>query len=272
MKCIVISENSSMEGLGSEWGLSFYIEHEGWNFLVDAGASGLFLKNAEKLNIDIGNVSAAMLSHAHYDHARGMRSFFEANKSAAFYLSGAATENCYSKHFIIKKYIGIDKGILAEFEDRINYCSELTEVCGGSVFVLPHYKMPVSGTKSMYVKGQMGYEKDTFRHEQSIIFLLGTEEKRELVVFSPCSHLGVPTIIEEVREQFPGIPIKALLGGFHLFTKSKGYIEDLAGRMAQLGIEKIYTGHCTGDRAYNILEEQLGERLYKLTAGLVIEL
>lgn len=272
MRCIVISENSAMKGLGSEWGLSFYVEHEGWNYLVDTGASGLFLRNAEKLKLDISSVSAAMLSHAHYDHARGMKSFFEANKRASVYLSGAAAENCYSKHFIFKKYIGIDKGILDGYKDRINFCNELTEICDNSVFVLPHYKLPVSGTGSMYVKTENGYERDTFRHEQSIIFLTGESDRRELVIFSPCSHLGVPTIIEEVREQFPGVPVKALLGGFHLFTKSRAYVENLGEQIKDLGIERIYTGHCTGDRAFGILAERLGESLVKLTGGMTIEL
>ena len=47
----------------------------------------------------------------------------------------------------------------------------------------------------------------------------------------------------------------------------------LAGRMKNEGIELAYTGHCTGERAFKILQEELGEGVIKATkSGLRIEL
>lgn len=268
MRCRVLVENSAMEGLGSEWGLSFYIEHRGKIYLVDAGASGLFALNSEKVGADIAKVDAAVLSHAHYDHGLGMRRFFEINGTAPFYISDAAEENCYSKHIIIKKYIGLEKGILEEYSGRIVKCSGKTEI-GEGVYCIPHYKMPAGGTKSMFVKKDGRMLQDTFRHEQSIVFVC---EDGGLAVFSPCSHLGLTSIIGEVREQFPDCKVKAVAGGFHLFTKTGEFIENLAEELKKMNIGKFYTGHCTGARAYKILRERIGENVLALTGGMVIDL
>ncbi len=45
MKATVLSDNIPAENLGCEWGLSIFIEYHGKHILLDAGASGLFLKN-----------------------------------------------------------------------------------------------------------------------------------------------------------------------------------------------------------------------------------
>ena len=53
----VLIENTSIsKDFGSEHGLSLYIEAKGKKILFDLGASDLFLKNAEKLNINISDI------------------------------------------------------------------------------------------------------------------------------------------------------------------------------------------------------------------------
>ena len=72
MKATVIVDNKKSEDLKGEWGLCIYIEYNGQNILLDAGASDLFAENAARLGMDLKAVDAAVLSHAHYDHANGM--------------------------------------------------------------------------------------------------------------------------------------------------------------------------------------------------------
>ena len=43
-----------------------------------------------------------------------------------------------------------------------------------------------------------------------------------------------------------------------------------AERLRELDVQKIYTGHCTGDRAYGILREVLGERAEQMHTGMTI--
>ncbi len=86
MKAIVVVDNISKDNIAGEWGLSIVIEYGSKKILLDTGASGLFLENANRLGIDIQNIDYAVLSHAHYDHAEGMKNFFESNDRANFYL------------------------------------------------------------------------------------------------------------------------------------------------------------------------------------------
>lgn len=63
----------------------------------------------------------------------------------------------------------------------------------------------------------------------------------------------------------PNQPIRALIGGFHLYDTPDEEVRALAGRMKNEGVELAYTGHCTGDRAFKILQEELGEDVIKAT-------
>ena len=110
---------------------------------------------------------------------------------------------------------------------------------------------------------------DDFSHEQSIVVKLD----EGLAVFSSCSHCGPDVVIAEVHQFMPDQPIRALIGGFHLYDTPDEEVRALAGRMKNEGIELAYTGHCTGERAFKILQEELGEDVIKATkSGLRIEL
>ena len=93
MKATVLVDNISHDNIIGEWGLSIFIEYQDKKILLDTGASGLFLRNAEKLGIDMKAVDFGVLSHAHYDHANGMEDFFYQNLKAKFYLREGSKEN-----------------------------------------------------------------------------------------------------------------------------------------------------------------------------------
>ena len=58
-----------------EHGLAILIESENQEeqvcLLMDTGQSGIFYENAAKMGISLENLSALLISHAHYDHAGG---------------------------------------------------------------------------------------------------------------------------------------------------------------------------------------------------------
>lgn len=110
---------------------------------------------------------------------------------------------------------------------------------------------------------------DDFSHEQSIVVKLD----EGLAVFSSCSHCGPDVVMAEVHQFMPDQPIRALIGGFHLYDTPDEEVRALAGRMKNEGIELAYTGHCTGERTFKILQEELDEDVIKATkSGLRIEL
>lgn len=48
--------------------------------------------------------------------------------------------------------------------------------------------------------------------------------------------------------------------------------EALGNRLIDLGVEHIYTCHCTGEPAYKILKKTLGERVEYFSTVTVVEL
>lgn len=269
MRTTVLVDNISDNGLNGEWGLSIYIEYQRKNILLDTGASGLFLKNAKKIGKKIEDVDYAVLSHAHYDHADGMKTFFDNNKKSKFYLRKGSAENCYGKIWIFHKYIGLPKGILEANKERIVFTEGDYTLCPG-VSLIPHKTAGLSqiGRKNnMYIRTKSGWEPDDFSHEQSLVI----ETDKGLVIFNSCSHGGADNIINEVKNTYPNQNIRALVGGFHLFDKKDAEVRSLAQNIRETGIAAIYTGHCTGDRAYKVLKEELGDIVHQFCSGLVIE-
>ncbi|MBR5633360.1 MAG: MBL fold metallo-hydrolase, partial [Clostridia bacterium] len=80
MKIVCLAENTtSRDDVGAEHGLSLYVEAAGKKILFDMGQTDLFMKNAEKLGVDLSKVDVAVLSHGHYDHGGGLSAFLKVN-------------------------------------------------------------------------------------------------------------------------------------------------------------------------------------------------
>lgn len=269
MKATVLIDNIAKDKLKSEWGLSVFIHQGNTRILLDTGAGESFALNAERLGIPLNKVDYGVLSHAHYDHADGMDRFFAINSRAKFYLSANCKENCYGKRWIFSKYIGIKRGVLEGYKDRIVYVKG-DKVIADGISILSHKTkgLEAIGKKDgLCIKENRKLRADDFSHEQSLV----VDTERGLVIFNSCCHGGADTVITEVQRSFPNKKIYALVGGFHLYKSSDEEVRALAERIKKTGIEKIYTGHCTGKKAFDILKKELGDKAEQLYSGLVIE-
>lgn len=269
MRVTVLSDNNASEGLGCEWGFSALIETEGETVLLDTGASGLFAENAQVLGIDLACVDHAVLSHAHFDHASGFDVFFEHNDHAPLLLQAACRENCWSDAKGDMAYIGIKQGMVSAYADRLQRIEGVMEFTPNA-WLVPHSTAglgSIGEREHLYLKHGDELVGDDFAHEQSLVF----DTTRGLVVFNSCSHAGVEAIIDEVRALFPGKSIRALVGGLHLFLREEPEVRALAAKISDLGIEKVYTGHCTGEQALAVLKEELPGKVEAFYAGQVFE-
>ena len=271
MKVTVLVDNTDGIRVKGEWGLSFYIEYEDRKVLLDAGLSDLFAANAEELGISLGEVDIAVLSHAHDDHANGFEKFMKLNDRAKLYIANGCYENCYDKKGLFHKYAGIPRGMLSRHSERIVRSDGREEISPG-IWILGHSTPGLEAAgireKMFQKQGFFKYAPDNFNHEHSLIFELNDG----IAVFNSCSHAGADVIIREAKEAFPGKKILAMIGGFHLYKRDDAYVRAFAGRVKETGVESIYTGHCTGDRALGILREELGDMVHRLESGLVFEL
>ena len=270
MRITVLSDNLPARGLEAEWGLSLYLEYQGHALLLDTGASDLFARNAEALGLDLGAVAFGVLSHAHWDHANGMDAFFARNPSAPFYLQGSCGEVCFDHAPGLWRYEGPKRGLLDRFAPRLRYVTGAFSPLPG-VHLLPHTTPGLArrgAAAGMFCLRAGQWVPDDFSHEQTLLL----ETPRGLVLLSSCCHAGADTIIREVQAAFPGRPIQAIVGGFHLYETPDQEVRALARRLRDTGVAQILTGHCTGERGFALLREELGAQVAQFSTGLVVEL
>ncbi len=269
MKATVLIDNITKNELAAEWGLSIHVEYNGYQILLDAGTTGLFADNAKILSINLEEVDCGVLSHAHYDHADGMNAFFKINQTASFYLRAGSEEICYDydeNDPEKARYIGIRQGTLDTYKDRIRFVEGDYQLFPG-VYLIPHKTEALEkiGEKAhMYIRKNNQWIPDDFSHEQSLVF----DTDKGLVIFNSCSHGGADNIIREIAMTFPEKKMYAIIGGFHLYKSSEEEVRNLAKKIKETGIEKVVTGHCTGEEAYKILKEELGDCLDQIYTGL----
>lgn len=271
MRITVLIENTAPENLMCEHGLSFYIEFAGKEYLLDAGTTDLFLENAKRLGISLQDVKKCILSHGHYDHSGGFCELFDENTEANLYLMKGATGDYYSIKGELHE-IGIPKELLRKYKDRFVFIDRVTEL-DSNVYLVPHHSEDleqIGARAGLYKKIDDKLYPDDFIHELSLVF----DTKEGLVVFNSCSHGGMKNILKEVKEVFPEKNICAFIGGLHLkggsFTKEE--IQEIAVCGKSVGMKVLYTGHCTGEEAFEILKKVDEGFIQKLFSGKVIEI
>lgn len=265
----ILIDNIAPEGFIGEWGLAVWIEHGEKRILLDAGTTGAFAENARKLGVNLADADAGVLSHAHYDHANGLDAFFAVNARAKFHLRAGARECCYGMKEGAYRYNGIRKGLLKQYAHRIDYVRGNCEFLPGA-WLIGHSTpglRKIAARSDLYVRRFLRMIPDDFSHEQSLVL----ETANGLVILNSCSHAGADNIIAEVRAAFPGRRIRALIGGLHLYKLTDDEIRAIAASIRASGVEQVYTGHCTGDRGFAILREELGEGVRQLHTGMEIE-
>ena len=265
LEMTVLIDNVAKEPLVGEWGLSMLITADDRRILLDTGASELFAQNAECLGIDLNSIETGVLSHAHYDHADGMETFFSSNRTAPFLVREGSRENCFGIKDGVLRYIGIQKGVLERHEARIRYVSDVYEIAVG-VWLVPHSRADYSAIalrNDLFTVNDGVRRPDDFTHEQSLVI----ETEHGLIVFNSCSHTGMGNILADIRQMLGRSDVYAYVGGLHLYNMTDEELNVLSEEIQRTTIEHIFTGHCTGDHAYRVLRAGLGGRIEQFSSG-----
>ena len=263
MRITVLTEDKapSDNRLFYEHGLSLYCESRGYRFLFDMGQSDVFIKNAALLGIDLQSVDFAVISHAHDDHGGGLTHFLDLNTKAVIYASRHITGEFYMQRFCRKEYAGLSPDIFKKHQQRFVFLDHSAEVVPGFEVLtnLNRYFAVPAFCRLMKEKKDGRMESDLLLHE----IILAVKEEDGVKVLTGCSHHGVNNILANAIKEYGRI--SAFVGGFHmagtkyagtglrLYAESPGKIKKTCLQLG--GIPDVYTGHCTGERAFGILQK-----------------
>ena len=241
MKITALIENTQRQGrsdLRNEWGLSLHIAHNNKNILFDLGTSGAFIKNATRLGCSIEEVDAAVISHHHVDHGGGLGAFLSANQKARVYLS-ANPKDCYLQILrVLKRYVGLNKSLFAQYADRIEFINQPTEVFP-QVFLINEiqqvYPLPRCN-RFLFVKSAGHLALDDFAHE--LLMVKGINPRK----VAPTKYYYLPFFLlipvtkwlysqKGMREMFEGhiqhSPVEMKDMYFTLLARGKKYGVDM---------------------------------------------
>lgn len=257
MLITALTENTSEKALGTEHGLSLYIETREHTVLFDMGQSGLFSKNAVLLEKDLSKVDVAVLSHGHYDHGGGLSRFLELNDKASVYINKFAFEPHYNG---TERYIGLDTAL--KYSPRFIFTDGATKIADGLTL---YSSADISSgddftSYGLNMLSDGEFVTDDFRHEQYLLI----EENGKRILISGCSHKGIVSI---TRHFMPDI----LVGGFHFKDIPVGEkLAKLSDELDSLGV-MYYTCHCTGAEQYMFIKNRIKSIDY-ISTGKTIEI
>nr|WP_321356965.1 MBL fold metallo-hydrolase [uncultured Draconibacterium sp.] len=231
----ILTDNTAGGHFLAEHGLSYLVEIDNEKILFDTGHSDVFLKNAERLKIDIENeVNTVVLSHGHWDHGNGLKHL----KNKMLITHPASFSNRYRKVNHTTVGLGLTK---FEIEKR---------------FTLKESKTSLQLTESLFFLGEIPRNNDFESQSTSFEFADKSDDfipddsglaaivNNELVVITGCSHSGICNICEHAKKVTGVNKIKAVIGGFHLKRQDKQTLKT-AEYFKQNKVEKLLPSHCT---------------------------
>ena len=256
MKVTVLTENTACgEVLQAEHGLSLYVETGTHKILFDMGQTDAFARNARALGVDLAQVDIAVLSHGHYDHGGGLKSFLAINADAPVYIHKKAFGEYYNG---TEKYIGLDKTL--RDASRLVFTEGTLELAPGITLVDCAEEAWAFDPYGLNEKQGETFFPDSFAHEQYLLI----EEEGKRILLSGCSHRGIENIVRHFRTD-------VFFGGLHLNkVEDTGRLDEIAREL--LGCNtRYYTGHCTGEKQFAIMKQTMGDYLQALSTGRKIE-
>jgi 7,8-dihydropterin-6-yl-methyl-4-(beta-D-ribofuranosyl)aminobenzene 5'-phosphate synthase len=246
----------------AQHGLSLFVEAKK-RILFDAGASGMFMHNADLLGIDLQSADVIILSHGHWDHADGLQSLLPAGMK---------------KQLVAHPQIFVDRHRQTGEYNGVGF----TEQEAAERFELILTKDPYHLDDHIYFLGEIPRVND-FEAKQTTFYYLDGSDKRPdfvmddsalairthkgLVIVSGCSHAGICNIIEYAKKVCAENRVNTVLGGFHLLDDSE-QLERTIAYFLKNPVDQLYPMHCTGIPALSRFHKEFGVK--KLGAGDII--
>jgi 7,8-dihydropterin-6-yl-methyl-4-(beta-D-ribofuranosyl)aminobenzene 5'-phosphate synthase len=226
-------EGAAAGELVKRGGFSAFVRLGDRSMLFDAGGeASVILENLHSLGLQKIELEALVISHNHWDHVFGLPGVMSGTRNThPVYVAASAAD-----------------GIKQQFPR-----AEVIAVDG-----------PKKIAPEVWVTGPLDTDfMGAPLSEQALVL----ENPDGLHVVVGCSHPGIVTIVERVREMFPDTPIAFVGGGFHLRSTGEGEIRKIADALKRLRVQRIGPSHCTGGPAVEIFRNRWGENFVSFDLG-----
>ena len=255
LKITTLIENTKGEHLAlkSEHGISFFIEKDGHKLLFDTGQTGIFLENAEQLQIDLSDLEYVIISHGHYDHSGGLQALTGIAKKFELIVGDGFFNKKYGFKNNSYEFLGNNfneeflggKGIPYRF-----MIDDITEIIPG-IYVITNFprvhKDEVINTRFKLMEDDK-FINDPFNDE----VLVAIDTPEGLVILLGCSHPGMKNMLD-AAENLLEKPIYAVLGGTHLVEANDTSLNISMDYLNNSKMKVIGVSHCTGQKAMSNL-------------------
>lgn len=263
MKLSVLVDNNTLIDryfLG-EPALSFFIEEDGKRVLFDTGYSDAFLKNAERMGIDLRNLDYVVLSHGHVDHTWGLthliRLYMEAKNEKIKYHTPAIVGHPLVFNSKLLSPFGEIGSIVSQEKLNHHFPIHLTKeplwITNRLVF-LGEIKKTFDFEGQDYI-GQVvtdrGKINDYILDDTAIVF----KSSKGLVIIVGCAHSGICNIIEYAKEVCQEDKVADIIGGFHLLNPPINQLNKTAEYIEKVQPAALHACHCTDLRSKIVLSK-----------------
>jgi 7,8-dihydropterin-6-yl-methyl-4-(beta-D-ribofuranosyl)aminobenzene 5'-phosphate synthase len=235
IRITILYDNRSLRSdLQSDWGFACLVEGREKTVLFDTGSkSDIILDNMEALGVDPLGIDAVVLSHAHQDHIGGLPAILAHNGAVDVYYPAASL----SKTFL-----------------------ESAEKAGAAMIPVATSQVLCSG---------LTVTAPSASDPPEIGLVVDTAEGDVLV--TGCAHPGIANMARAAARLGNG-SLHAVLGGFHLSSRSTAQIQSIIEELKSLGVRRCGPAHCTGVEATTQMEKAFGSSGFiPMGVGAVIE-
>lgn len=258
----ILSTMLADEGFG-EWGFAALVEVDGRRILFDTGANDdTVQRNLRAMKLALSDVEVVILSHNHDDHTTGLltlRRQFAAQ-------SPKALSKLYGGTGIFLPRISP----AGEVSDRMARIKREYEATGGTVIevskpieILPGVWLtgpvprvhPERNWSSVgKVRTTAGDVEDTVPEDMTLVI----QTAQGPVYLFGCGHAGVINTLEHARKTIDPAPVKAVIGGLHLFAADEKHLAWTAGQLKAFGVQQLLGAHCTGIESVYRIRDLVG--------------
>ena len=254
IKFTVLSENraNNEKSLAGESGLSVLVEVDGKRFLLDTGYSNLFLTNANKMGIDLGEIKDVVITHGHSDHTNGVV-YLDGGKNIilhpqAFKSRYSIRKQEYAGFPITKEELKQSHNVI-EAKDAIEVLKDVFFI--GEVPMVVDFES--NGNFSTTIDDEYKI-KDKTEDDSGVAI----KTSKGLFVMTGCGHRGVCNTIEQAKKITGEDRVYGVFGGFHLrkLEKQQETIDKTIEYFNHNGVQELYLGHCVTDDVIDYIETQ----------------